>query len=281
MGKFVLGFLTTLGFGLVLVAGNSIGVTCDSSLVACNVNPNPSDNACCVATNGILVLAVQWLPGYCRAIKDRCSHNLLHRIPKRKFTIHGLWPDNCSGFQVSDCDPKRAYHDTAARIAESLIYDNMTANWVSYKGDKESDYNEFWGHEWAKHGTCYSLSDKKCVGNEKAADVEKFFSDALYLSSKYNVYNALENSQIIPSPTAIYKSEDIKNAITAEFGDLSIGLICKGPYLTEIRLGLIGTGGGDAKNGNIYLPSTCPRYGVVYASEHADHPVQQPLVVID
>ncbi|KAI9353574.1 ribonuclease T2-like protein [Obelidium mucronatum] len=240
---------------------------CDNSIVSCTSKAD----ACCVPTNGVMVLALQWLPGYCKSINDRCTHDVLDRIPQDQWTIHGLWPDNCQGYQVSDCDTKRVYSDTANRVKNTGIYRNLTTYWVSFKGGKESDFNDFWGHEWSKHGTCYSPADRECVGNSIGADVEKFFRDTLYLQAKYNVFAALKNANIVPSKTAAYKSEDIKNALVASFGALSIGLVCKGPYLGEIRLGLLGTGGDVAKNGDVYLPSTCPRYGVMYAEEHVEH----------
>ncbi|KAJ3384896.1 ribonuclease T2-like [Entophlyctis sp. JEL0112] len=162
------------------------------------------------------------------------------------------------------------YSDTAGRIRDLDIYRNMTTMWVSFKGGKDSDYNDFWSHEWGKHGTCYSPSDKKCVGNENGADLQKFFTDTLFLNSKYDIYAALESADIFPSATKSYKSEDIRSALKSAFGELSIGLICKGPYISEIRLGLLGTAAGVAKNGDIYIPSSCPRYGVLYAAGAED-----------
>ncbi|KAJ3056062.1 ribonuclease T2-like [Rhizoclosmatium hyalinum] len=246
--------------------------SCDASSVSCKAKAD----SCCVPTNGVMVLAVQWLPGYCAGTGNRCTHDVLDRLPKDKWTIHakkGLWPDDCDGFQVSDCDPKRTYRDAAKRIKDSPLYKNMTDLWVSFKGGLDKDFNDFWSHEFAKHGTCYSPADPKCVGSTYGADVERFFHDTLVITDKYNIHAALRDSGIVPSKTAGYKSEDIQKAIVAAFGDLSVGLVCKGPYLAEIRLGLIGVGGGQvAKNGDVYLPSTCPRYGVMYALEHPDHP---------
>ncbi|KAJ3077183.1 hypothetical protein HDU98_007568 [Podochytrium sp. JEL0797] len=95
---------------------------CDASIVACS----PQATSCCVPTNGVMVLALQWLPGYCKSIRDKCTHDVLDRIPQNQWTIHGLWPDNCQGYQVSDCDTKRAYSDVSKRLKASPIYENMT-----------------------------------------------------------------------------------------------------------------------------------------------------------
>jgi ribonuclease I len=83
-----------------------------------------------------------------------------------------------------------------------------------------------------------------------------------------NVYQALAKSQIVPSETAIYSSEKIKNALVEEFGPLSIALRCKGHLLSEIRLALIGSTQGVAVNGDLYLPGNCPRYGIAYVPGH-------------
>ena len=60
-------------------------------------------------------------------------------------TIHGLWPqwaESCGGepFDVNQLAP---------------ILDEMTTDWPSCEGSDTSE--EFWQHEWEKHGTCTQI----------------------------------------------------------------------------------------------------------------------------
>ncbi|KAJ3417583.1 ribonuclease T2-like [Chytridiales sp. JEL 0842] len=110
------------------------GFACPQSAISCDTSPNPPDNpdnedmSCCVPRHGLLVLAVQWLPGYCKGNRgtDSCTHDILDRLPTDEWTIHGLWPDTCDGYQVSECDRKRLYNDTKKKIADTNIMQNMT-----------------------------------------------------------------------------------------------------------------------------------------------------------
>ncbi|KAJ3105815.1 ribonuclease T2-like [Phlyctochytrium planicorne] len=113
----------------------------------------------------------------------------------------------------------------------------MKTYWPSYTGN----YNTFWNHEWATHGTCYSPANVACTGS-KPADVVKFFTDALAVRSKFNVYSALKSAGITPG--AKYTASAFKSALTSAFPGATIALICSGGYIYEIRIGLVGEGGG-------------------------------------
>ncbi|ORX85095.1 hypothetical protein K493DRAFT_238910, partial [Basidiobolus meristosporus CBS 931.73] len=59
--------------------------------------------------------------------------------PEDAFTLHGLWPDTCSGGQgTSDGrDSFRAYLEVEkiVRDANSTLYYQMKLYWSSYNGD--------------------------------------------------------------------------------------------------------------------------------------------------
>ncbi|RKO86462.1 ribonuclease T2-like protein, partial [Blyttiomyces helicus] len=120
--------------------------SCSASDVSCSVQ-----DSCCVPDNGILVLSVQWLTGY-------CASNSCNIQAPSNWTLHGLWPDDCSGNQVGFCDQSRQYTDVAQRVQsfDNNLYQQLLSSWVSFKGSDTDSYNTFWSHEWQRHGTCFS-----------------------------------------------------------------------------------------------------------------------------
>lgn len=78
------------------------------------------------------------------------------------WTLHGLWPEwgqNCAGdaFDVSQI---------------SSIKSQMEKYWLSCPEYSDSN-EEFWSHEWSKHGTCTTMSQLD------------YFTEGLNLRSKY------------------------------------------------------------------------------------------------
>ncbi|KAJ3211509.1 ribonuclease T2-like [Dinochytrium kinnereticum] len=175
-----------------------------------------------------MVLAVQWIKGYCAANSCSISTSIL---PTTAWTIHGL----CA--IVTSCDNSRAYSNVESLISSSPIYASMKKYWISYTGNN----NAFWSHEWSTHGTCYSPANISCSGS-KPADLLKYLTDTLALRTKFDVYAALKTAGIVPGAT--YTSTAFKNAIRAAFPGTTVGLQCSGGYITEMRLGLLGEGGG-------------------------------------
>ncbi|KAG0260678.1 ribonuclease T2-like [Linnemannia exigua] len=118
-------------------------LTCPADVLSCTSASNGLDG-CCVPTMGLILLVQQWYNGL---------------GPADEFTIHGLWPDTCSGGQgpATGCDAARIYTDIDTRLQNypgtpAGFLDEMNTYWASYKGDN----NAFWAHEWSKHGTCVS-----------------------------------------------------------------------------------------------------------------------------
>jgi ribonuclease I len=79
-----------------------------------------------------------------------------------EWTLHGLWPssNDCSG---PPFDPN----------AISSIESDLEAKWPSCYG-KGGGEDDFWSHEWEKHGTCSGMQELD------------FFNTALALQQKYN-----------------------------------------------------------------------------------------------
>ncbi|ORY40655.1 ribonuclease T2, partial [Rhizoclosmatium globosum] len=104
--------------------------TCSTSSLSCSANAD----SCCVPDNGLLVLALQWLPGWCAA--NTCGQDVKSSIPDGKWTIHGLWPDLCSGARPPSkgCDTTRNQPSIDSIVKSSPIYADMLKYWISYKG---------------------------------------------------------------------------------------------------------------------------------------------------
>ncbi|KAG0285146.1 ribonuclease T2-like, partial [Dissophora globulifera] len=90
---------------------------------------------------------------------------------------------------------------------------DMNTYWSSYHCDND----DFWSHEWWKHGTCVSTLAPSCItGNVQDEDVYRYFSSALALRSHHNLYQALAKHRILPGSGSPSISS-LQAAIKAEF----------------------------------------------------------------
>ncbi|KAI9276972.1 RNase Sy [Phascolomyces articulosus] len=202
--------------------------TCSVDSISCS---NSNADSCCVPTYGLMVHVQQWIAGY---------------GPSDAFTMHGLWPDTCSGGIPgngdSGCDASRN-HDDVGKIISDLdeaLYKQLDTYWPSYKGDNPS----FWTHEWNKHGTCVTTLDPKCFGDDytENKDVTDFFKLTLDLRSEYNLYAILKNANITPGGS--YTVDAFEKAISASTG-ATPKVTCNGGDLEEIWLYFHVQGNGD------------------------------------
>jgi ribonuclease T2 len=61
----------------------------------------------------------------------------------------------------------------------------MSTYWKDYKGDDE----DFWEHEWNKHGTCISTLEPNCYTNyAPQQDVVDYFQKTVDLFKELNSY---------------------------------------------------------------------------------------------
>ena len=97
------------------------------------------------------VLALSWSPGFCEVSgareRDQCMPGR-----ERGFVVHGLWPQNETGYP-SFCEPAgRSPSRPALEEAQGLFPDDDLAR-----------------HEWRKHGTCSGLSPAEYFGAVRRA----------------------------------------------------------------------------------------------------------------
>ncbi|KAG0303138.1 ribonuclease T2-like [Dissophora globulifera] len=199
--------------------------TCPANILSCSLGADNVDS-CCLPTYGLVVLSQQWYSGL---------------GPREEFTMHGLWPDTCSGDQGpwNGCDPGRIYDDVEMRLQKylqddpgtsSAFFKNMTTYWSSYNDDN----NKFWSHEWSKHGTCVSTIEPQCFSPKVPnKDVYTYFSSALALRSQHNIYQALAAKKIYPGSNPTVSS--MQDAIEAQFG-VKAEINCTCGVLSEIML---------------------------------------------
>ncbi|KAG0331082.1 low-affinity phosphate transporter [Podila horticola] len=162
---------------------------------------------CCVPKQGLIVHSQQW-----------------HRDmgPNDKFTMHGLWPNNCDGSHGRNsmhCDPNREYNnveDILSNYPDARVgfLDDMHKYWPSYQPNvRNPDFNRFWSHEWGTHGTCVSTLGPSCMDEDMA--VYKYFDKGLELREEYDIHAALAAHNITPGETR-YSVDDMINAIEQE-----------------------------------------------------------------
>ena len=102
------------------------------------------------------VLAYSWTPEFCYDNYDSypgCSKP--QSFWGKYFTLHGLWPQYMSGGYPLSCSSEA--FNTA--VPNEIGMSTMTQYWPNVKAEEGSpNYDDFWEHEWSKHGTCTGLS---------------------------------------------------------------------------------------------------------------------------
>jgi ribonuclease T2 len=156
--------------------------------------------------------------------------------PTDSWTIHGLWPDNCDGSFSEDCDPSRDYTDisgllTAQGASSTLSF--MEQFWLNDPDDGSNE--EFWEHEWATHGTCYSTLNPDCLppASPRGAEAVAFFETVVDLFQTLPTYEWLTNQGITPDSKTTHTYASLTAALEAEAGVIP-ALNCDGSDLDEI-----------------------------------------------
>ena len=105
-------------------------------------------------TGDLYVLAYTFTPEFCYGNDyPGCAKPL--PFWKNHFTLHGLWPQYSAGGYPQTCTTE-AYDVNSAK---NVGMETMIQYWpdVQYAYD-DPEYDQFWEHEWSKHGTCSGLS---------------------------------------------------------------------------------------------------------------------------
>eukprot|EP00938_MAST-03A_sp_MAST-3A-sp1_P004185 g4185.t1 len=132
------------------------------------------------------------------------------------FLLHGLWPSRVGSESASY--PCECTEESFDQSKVSDLLSRMETNWASYTGQNQ----QFWSHEWSKHGTC----SIPFLGTQ-----HDYFSNALDARVQTALLTMLSRSNIVPDSTKTYTSADISNAVGH-----APALGCKGSKLSEIAV---------------------------------------------
>ncbi|KAH8884763.1 ribonuclease T2 family protein [Thozetella sp. PMI_491] len=259
--------MASAGFGTTLAGlygESNLNHTCTFStpLLSCSAGAKPGlVDTCCVETYGGLVLSTQFWSLY-TGFESKGQ-----KLPVDSWTLHGLWPDFCNGSYTQYCDLKRQYDPlpspntttgkpdgtpvpayTGAGIGSFLapfgkfdLLAWMNKYWIAQLQPNQ----DFWGHEFSKHATCFSSFDVECYGPayRQHEEVVDFFETAITFFQYLPTWGWLSAKSIRPSNSTQYSLSDIQGALKKGFGAIPyVG--CSGP-----RYNTTAAGKGSLDNG--------------------------------
>ncbi|KAJ6459680.1 ribonuclease T2 [Mycena sanguinolenta] len=253
--------LSTMSFK---AATNAIASSCGpaTGLTASCHNTTAESNLCCFEAPGGLLLQTQFWDTNPEV------------GPTNSWTIHGLWPDKCDLTFSENCDPSRAYKNIGALLTAQGAADTLSFMSTYWKNDPaDGSDEEFWEHEWATHGTCYSTLNPTCLpaGSPKGAEAVAFFITVTKLFQTLPTYTWLANQGITPS-SATHTLASLTSALKTESG-VTPTLDCQGSALDSISWYF--NVQGSLIDGN-FVPidapekGSCPASGIKYLPKTAD-----------
>lgn len=173
------------------------------------------------------VLAVQWGKTLCISGGSSCETRLKN-IPANHMSVHGLWPSLKSGARLADCN-------TGAEISivddGSATFQTARKYWPSLTGANE----QFWNHEYNKHGYCYS-------NKIKDFDYKKYFAKTLDIFQSKKINTLILNTFGSQSGEYTVSLSTLNSKLQSALGGKVYSLVCKNisgkQYLQEIRISL-------------------------------------------
>ncbi|XP_041461434.1 ribonuclease Oy-like [Lytechinus variegatus] len=169
-----------------------------------------------------LTLVESWAPSFCE--KSPCD---ILSTYKKNWTIHGLWPFK-NNVKNTPVDCTGTFNDDDIKDIRS----EMLLKWPTYK--RGGSVNDFWKHEYEKHGTC--ASDLPTFSSAK-----KYFRGTMDLYDRYNIKRILADgtNAVRPSDTIKYPLAYITTALRKGLG-VDPAVYCvekkKIQYLWEVRM---------------------------------------------
>ncbi|KAK6928449.1 Ribonuclease T2-like [Dillenia turbinata] len=153
-------------------------------------------------------LAVQWRATLCQApIKPSCQQPILE-----KFTIHGLW-DNKPCKTVGNPLSPQEIQQLTSNLKLSEVWPD--------RANTTTDNENFWQHEWLKHGHCKRLGSLL------------YFQTAVNVYNKFPILSYLQAEGI--NPGSKFRVQDIHEAIFKQ-GGFRPQVVCGGNKLQELRI---------------------------------------------
>jgi ribonuclease T2 len=130
------------------------------------------------SSDTVYVLAYSWQPQFCWGTTyPGCTNP--EDFWKTHFTMHGLWPQYTTTGYPSSCTTEK--FDPA--VTDAIGMDTMIQYWPNVKeAEGSANYDDFWDHEWSKHGTCSGLTQTN------------YFQDSLNLIEKLGTPSVISSN---------------------------------------------------------------------------------------
>ncbi|KAG1754932.1 ribonuclease T2 [Suillus paluster] len=231
-----------------------------SGPISCQ-NTNAPINTCCYETPGLATTFPNQSQGL--ILQTQVWDTDVAGSPTDSWTIHGLWPDN----YIEKCDPSRDYTNITGLLnsqGATSTLDYMQQYWLNDDGTDE----EFWEHEWATHGTCYSTLNVDCLPSNSpvGAEAVAFFGTVVELFKTLPTYDWLADAGITPSSSETYTLSSLQSALKAASG-FTPALGCSSHKLSSISWYFNLKGSvidGDFIPIDTPKRSSCPSRGIKY-----------------
>jgi len=149
------------------------------------------------STENIYLFAYSWTQGFCYQNKNKypgCLEPEDYWL--NHFTIHGLWSQYPTTGYPQFCDDEPFDKLVPINIGMS----EMTTYWPNVKSNSTNNenYDDFWQHEWDKHGTCSGLSQINYF-NYTINLAKMFGTPSLLINYNFNDYGENNNDKTINS----------------------------------------------------------------------------------
>ena len=156
----------------------------------------------------------------------KCNEILKRMKNKNVLTLHGLWPSYMSGQSMEkNCN----LGDEIKIVDESSeLFEEMKSVWKSFVNSDE----EFWTHEYNKHGYCYTSKYQK-------TDYREFFKITVDTYTKFNLETLIGQAFGDFSGDKEFDLNDFSDTISKVTKGFTYSLKCRNysgkQYLMEIR----------------------------------------------
>ncbi|XP_024363792.2 ribonuclease 1 [Physcomitrium patens] len=145
-----------------------------------------------------LFFVQQWPGSYCDSRQGCCFP--VTGEPGPYFGIHGLWPNRDDGTYPATCS-NEAFDPSL--LAD--VIDNLNKNWGTLACNSKRGNEDFWEHEWSKHGTCSGFTQRE------------YFQNSVDLYNDYDITGALRDAGIVPDDR-FYSIAEISKAFANLLG---------------------------------------------------------------